>query len=1179
MRDWLGESEGLSRKALMACVAAVFWYVSVFGFWLIPWTGRLAAQSLLSSALSRQVAIDRIRFNPYTFWFGVYGLKVLEPDGDSVFCSFTAFEADIEPTRAFSGAISIKDILLDAPMLRLIRKSDGTFNLAEMTGGKSRQNPTSGDAGFVLALPRGLSLELANVRVRNGAAVFADEVRQSRHAIENLHFYLPYFSTEDLSRHAILESNSRVDESPLQAYLVANFNGEAPRVNFEISVSDVALTRFADFFPAFSGLDAQAKSLGLAVNATFGADGAPEATADLDVRGIRAALPGGEDFFSAASFGLEDISYDFHTGRVSIGRMAMRDYAINLNLSHDGGIKSPLPAAAAESTESTGRAKPRPSEETQTDASPGILTPAPDLPDLVLARLTLDDGVVRLTREGEDKPVVAIAQADVSGWGLNLREGAVDQIDFTVKSDLCAKAWLRVSGRMHPAEGQAYFAVDGCDMGRVAALTPKPASPYHLTGKTSFSGTAKFSLDKAEPRVALTKGHIQIAGLKVSGPGATEPALAMETLTLEEIEARYPERELSIAKAVLAGGGANLGLDAGGGVVVAGLAGPFGTAGAAQPGQASEKKPRLAGKLRVGEASVSHFTVAASGSALRLPVKAEIERLSVKGAAYPPTSPITAELKAGLGPLGSLETSIEIAQTLDAASGKLVTGSLSLPALAQFLPPLPVAIDGGAVTIDGTFACALPKTGGPDLRFAGDVKLASVPVAPPDGGDRSWIRSLSIVKLAAQTSPLSLAADSVELDGAVVRLDMSKEGVLSVAGYPLPLKPKSAPGSEAAAAPANPTAKSPLTLGRLKASGVKVEFIDHGFEPAFKANVALDLTLRDITPNKPLGLTLGVLVNGSGRIKAEGSLSPPGGALAFDMKAGVENLDLAEGSPYVRRFTGFPVATGKLNLAGEYKFSGHKLDLQNKIKAQHIQLGPKAPDATANIPLDLAVSLLGDASGNIELDIPVGGDLGGVKVDLGQAIGRAVSGAFGKVLLGPFAFLTVGGKTGQTMPLPFAPGSAVVEGEAAQRLADMAKALANNPKATLEITGYADQALEAEGIKRFAVRSRVAEAMGRSGQLLSESDYARLLGRYYTRATGGKKAGETAAMENELLLGFTLGAEDTRTLARCRAVSVREFLIAQGVSEANIFLVPPDNPTPKPIEGVAFSRAELTLKR
>jgi len=208
----------------------------------------------------------------------------------------------------------------------------------------------------------------------------------------------------------------------------------------------------------------------------------------------------------------------------------------------------------------------------------------------------------------------------------------------------------------------------------------------------------------------------------------------------------------------------------------------------------------------------------------------------------------------------------------------------------------------------------------------------------------------------------------------------------------------------------------------------------------------------------------------------EGQAGLAGQGVQARFKAALENLDLSELSPLARRYTGFPVTRGKLWIRTDCLYEASRIDLKNNLVASGLQLGRKSPvPGGGDVPLDLAVSLLTNAKGVIDLDIPVTGSPDTAKADLKDVISTAMAGAFARIMFSPLAFLNVGQSSGDVARLGFEPGSAELSPEARKVLASLGEAVSARPRLSLEVSAYADPVADAQALAARRARQEQAQ--------------------------------------------------------------------------------------------------------
>jgi hypothetical protein len=81
-------------------------------------------------------------------------------------------------------------------------------------------------------------------------------------------------------------------------------------------------------------------------------------------------------------------------------------------------------------------------------------------------------------------------------------------------------------------------------------------------------------------------------------------------------------------------------------------------------------------------------------------------------------------------------------------------------------------------------------------------------------------------------------------------------------------------------------------------------------------------------------------------------------------------------TPYAQKYAGYGITRGKLSFKVKYLIEDRKLTADNTLLLDQLTFGEKveSPDAT-KLPVLFAVSLLKNAKGEIDLDLPVSGSL------------------------------------------------------------------------------------------------------------------------------------------------------------------------------------------------------------
>ena len=312
-----------------------------------------------------------------------------------------------------------------------------------------------------------------------------------------------------------------------------------------------------------------------------------------------------------------------------------------------------------------------------------------------------------------------------------------------------------------------------------------------------------------------------------------------------------------------------------------------------------------------------------------------------------------------------------------------------------------------------------------------------------------------------------------------------------------------------------------------------------------------------------------------------------GPALYTDLGLNFRNIELTIFNPYSGKFAGYNITKGKLTTLLHYKVQGRKLDAQHHITVDQLEFGAKTASKDAvSLPVKLAVALLKDRNGVIDLDIPVSGTLDDPTFRLAPIIWKVFVNILKKAVTAPFALLgSLFGGGPDLQFIDFRPGAADLDSAAADKARTMAKALTERPQLKIEVpiawVGDLDRPALAEA--RFMTQVRDARAAGEAGgkkpaaaapgfEQLDPAVRAELLTQLYKRNIGGapkypesvtsiKTKPELAAAKADFLsqalhAHIAVTDADLTALGQQRAMAIQQALLTGGqVDPARVFLV------------------------
>ena len=218
---------------------------------------------------------------------------------------------------------------------------------------------------------------------------------------------------------------------------------------------------------------------------------------------------------------------------------------------------------------------------------------------------------------------------------------------------------------------------------------------------------------------------------------------------------------------------------------------------------------------------------------------------------------------------------------------------------------------------------------------------------------------------------------------------------------------------------------------------------------------------------------------GSARVR--GSIQPFRATEFTDLKLTFRNLEMANLTPYSGKFAGRRIDSGKLSVDLEYKIKQRQLAGENKFVINTLKLGERvdSPDAM-KLPLDLAIALLEDSNGIIDLDLPISGSLDDPQFSYGKIVWKAIVNVLTKLVTAPFRVLgkLLGVSAEKMESVTFDPGSSTLLPPEQEKLKTLAEAMAKRPALTLTIEPGYDPESDRRALQVQAMRHEVAAGSG-----------------------------------------------------------------------------------------------------
>ena len=379
------------------------------------------------------------------------------------------------------------------------------------------------------------------------------------------------------------------------------------------------------------------------------------------------------------------------------------------------------------------------------------------------------------------------------------------------------------------------------------------------------------------------------------------------------------------------------------------------------------------------------------------------------------------------------------------------------------------------------------------------------------------------------------------------------------------------PQTSAQAAVAKPDAPEGTSGFRYDILNVRLKngtlfFADESINPVFHVDVTdLNGSVQGISnaPGRYATLALTGRAAKTGSLRARGRLAFADPRMNHDVLLVFKNIPLNATNPYAMTFAGYRIDDGRIDVDLRYITRDGQLQGKNRFVIRKIKLGGEVPDYQgARLPLGLAIALLEDSDGMIDVNIPVKGNVNEPEFSVGHLVWQAVKTVLANVVTAPFRALGALLGIENLDAIAFVPGESALPIESEEQLDKVAELLANRPKSNLVIHGTIDPAVDAPALARAMADKAILDASGIkvvAGEPLplpnlSDPKVKAGLKSAYGAQVGRLKLGQRlltlpdnadrdTQLRQELIQSYSISDEQLRQLATQRANAVKSRLL------------------------------------
>ena len=506
-------------------------------------------------------------------------------------------------------------------------------------------------------------------------------------------------------------------------------------------------------------------------------------------------------------------------------------------------------------------------------------------------------------------------------------------------------------------------------------------------------------------------------------------------------------------------------------------------------------------KFLLKQANINSANLTFTDASLDQPITTQLSKTSlhVKNISLDKLAPINYTISSTINQNSSLKAEGKVQQEPLILSSKIDLANFRASDYKAYIAPyVNFDLKNADVSIKAKVNANFTKK--QNIKLQADALVSKLLIDGSDGNKLLSWNKFFINGIKYNHKPMSIDIKNLKLDNPYIRAHIAKDGVTNFSNLTKTSKKKNASSKTT-----SNTKPLQLKIGPMVLLNGTSDYSDLSLPFPFKTHIH-DLngkfSVLDFQKTTPSTLSLKGKIDKYGYADINGVLSP------FNIKENAKlnllfkNIDLNTMTPYSGKFVGYKIKSGKLSMDLKYTIKQSKLIGDNQINIDTIILGDKveSPDAPS-LPLELAIALLKDSNGQIDIDMPVTGDLNNPKFSYGSVIWRAVGNLITGIVTAPFRFLgsMLGVNGDELKAIDFDKGSFALISTEYEKLDNLNKILSKRPGIKLSIAGGYDEKIDTYELQKQKFKTLVNKELAKDINSTKKDVYGTALKSLYLK--------------------------------------------------------------------------------
>ncbi len=1202
-----------------------------------PWAGKRIAVNSLTKNLGRQTRIESITFNPFTLEVRVKNFAIKSKIKGENLASIQEVYFNLSASSLLHLAPVISAVQVTAPKFALHLNKDNTLNISDLLQGKT-ETPGPGPGPAKEKSDAFFEFKVSNVKITDAALVFTDHIRSVTHSVAQLNFDLPFVSTmgKDLVTPVKAVMNCLVNKARVDINVTGVPFDATRKMSVSLNMQPLDLNAFVPYIDL--PVPYKIKSAGnIAVSLSGEYEIPAGKTAEDQILAVNLKTVvknfdldnvSGTDLFACPELAVDAWSRNLFDMNFLVDKVLVDQASLFVERDARGGINL-VPGGPG--------AKAAQPPETST---PGVQADAdaakPEKPVIALSlpfTVKINQAAVKnMHIRFSDKTVSPEVIKEISSlnfiltdtevgskaagkFDLHILTGDNEEIkttgDFHVQNDLAANGSVSVDG--------------------ISLKNFRPYLAPYLGENVTLENVAaglnfKVGLTQAGLGVEVSDGQVTLDKFGLTEQDKKEPLVEFDQLALSRISCDLLKQEAGVGLVEVHKAQVKINRDKKGRIdLLAAIE------QAVKTGEDSGAKTTTANPAQIEQAAAKQDGQNVSAPSWVATIhKTVLDQCQVQISDQVKKEPVTVAVKNIGVTVENISTKKGEKSTFKASMTNKDEGEINLDGSFDISGPaaivnininridvntaepyftdfLKISISKGYLNTKGTVVVtpAQKKSDPLKITYKGQVSLNNfLTKNKVDNTDFFSCKSLYATGMDISVNPMTVVVKEIALTDFYQRAILNKNAQLNYKEIMVeqPESKRAAKGkTKTKTVRAKEGSAMPdLRIDSITLQGGHINFSDYFTKPNFTANmteITGSLTGLSSRGTAHAELVLKGVHGGYAPLDITGQVDPLKDNRFIDLTISFKNIELPKFNVYAKKYLGYEIEKGKLILDLHYNIEGYKLTSSNRVLFDQLTLGQKVESQDApSLPLELAVSLLKNSKGEIDLDLPITGDISDPKFHFGTVAGAVLKNFIMGIVTAPFKFLggLVGAGSGQDLGyVAFDPGRSRLDQAQKDKLDKLIMVLDKKPNLKLEIMSQYNKLKDVGQLRYEAYEATVLsmdKKLPADGTVkladLDEEKRTRLIEKSYKKASFPKPRNESGKekeltldeKEKLLVTSMPLDGGALSALGRQRGREIANYLTKIGKIDIRRVFVTEPHPVAENEENNARIKVTFNLK-